>query len=139
VVWTPTASTTLRAAYSRSLGGVSYDQSFRLEPSQVAGFNQAFRSLIPEAVAGSPSAPVFEVYGLQWEQTFPTRTYVGVTAGLRRSDVNQPVGAGQFDLFPNVPRPDPFQATSTRQAGAEVAAPGSRLAHGWVVFGGRFR
>src|SRR5207253_8456566 len=44
---TPWRDAALRFAYTRSLGGVSFDQSVRLEPSQVAGFNQAFRSLIP--------------------------------------------------------------------------------------------
>ena len=53
--WTPARDTAVRFAYTRSLGGVSFDQSVRLEPSQVAGFNQAYRSLIPEAIAGSTS------------------------------------------------------------------------------------
>jgi Tfp pilus assembly protein PilF len=116
LVWAPASGTTLRAAYSRALGGVSFDQSFRLEPSQVAGFNQAFRSLIPEAVAGAVAAPEFEIFGLQCEQKFPTRTYVGVTAGLLRSEADRAVGAVQFDLFPNVPTPNPFQPASTRQS-----------------------
>jgi len=40
----------LRAAYTKSLGGLFFDNSVRLEPTQVGGFNQAFRSLIPESV-----------------------------------------------------------------------------------------
>ena len=116
LVWTPAKSTTVRAVYSRALGGVSFDQSFRLEPSQIAGFNQAFRSLIPEAVAGSVAASEFEIYGLQLEQEFDTRTYLGMTAGLLRSEASRTVGAVQFDLFPNVPTPDPFRPKSTRQS-----------------------
>lgn len=114
-VWTPTALTTIRGAYSRALGGVSFDQSFRLEPSQVAGFNQAFRSLIPEAIGGSPAAPAFEIFGLQLEERFASRSYLGVTAGLLWSDATRQAGAVVFDPFPAVPTPDPFSPTSTRQ------------------------
>jgi len=42
----------VRASYSQSMGGVFFDNSVRLEPTQIGGFNQAFRSLIPESVAG---------------------------------------------------------------------------------------
>ena len=52
IVWTPTDRTTLRGAYTRSLGGLFQDSSVRLEPTQVAGFTQAYRSLVPESVAG---------------------------------------------------------------------------------------
>src|SRR6185503_17836799 len=52
IVWQPFKDTYLRGAYTRSLGGVFFDTSVRLEPTQVAGINQAFRSLIPESVVG---------------------------------------------------------------------------------------
>ena len=39
LVWTPHRNTAVRASYTRSLGGVSFDQSIRLEPTQVGGFN----------------------------------------------------------------------------------------------------
>src|SRR5262249_2182605 len=43
-IWTPAEATTIRGAYTRSLGGLFYDASVRLEPVQIAGFNQAYRS-----------------------------------------------------------------------------------------------
>jgi tetratricopeptide (TPR) repeat protein len=116
IVWTPTTNTTVRGAFSRSLGGVSFDQSFRLEPAQIAGFNQALRSAIPESVDGSVAAAPFDIYGLQWEQNFPTRTYFGITASLLKSDAARSVGAVEFDPVPNVPTPDPFAPVSTRQS-----------------------
>jgi len=115
IVWRPTPSTTIRAGYSSALGGVSFDQSFRLEPSQVAGFNQAFRSIIPEAVAGSLAAPRFDIYGLQFEQAFPTRTYVGITAGLLQSDAERMVGAVEFAPTSGQTS-NPFQPILTRQS-----------------------
>ncbi|MGA3163394.1 MAG: TonB-dependent receptor [Verrucomicrobiota bacterium] len=96
--WTPLRDTTVRFAYTRSLGGVSFDQSVRLEPSQVAGFNQAFRSLIPEAIAGSISGAKFETFGLALEQKFKTGTYFAIEGQILNSDVNQTIGV--VDLLP---------------------------------------
>src|SRR5207248_1736953 len=91
-MWTPSSFTALRGAYTRTLGGVSFDQSFRLEPSQVGGFNQAFRSLIPESVAGALSASHFETFGLALDQRFNTRTYFGIEADLLRSKARRDLG-----------------------------------------------
>lgn len=59
----PSPRVQLRGAYTRSLGGVFYDQSVRLEPVQVAGFLQAFRSVIPESVVGLIPGAEFETLG----------------------------------------------------------------------------
>jgi tetratricopeptide (TPR) repeat protein len=110
--WTPARDTTVRFAYTRSLGGVSFDQSVRLEPSQVAGFNQAFRSLIPESVAGSTSGAKFETYGLAFEQKFQTGTYLGIEGQWLNSDVHQTIGA--VDLLPPY-FPPSYAPSGTRQ------------------------
>jgi outer membrane receptor protein involved in Fe transport/Flp pilus assembly protein TadD len=106
LVWTPWRDTVLRAAYSRSLGGVSFDQSFQLEPSQVAGFNQAWRSLIPESVAGTLSGARHETAGLALDQKFSTRTYLGLTAEWLHSQVEPQFGV--FDLAAPLPVTPPF-------------------------------
>ena len=49
LVWSPIPEATVRGVYTRSLGGVSLDESYRLEPTELAGFPQAFRSLISES------------------------------------------------------------------------------------------
>ena len=100
VVWSATRDTTVRAAYTRSLGGVSFDQSFQLEPSQIAGFQQVYRSLIPESVRGALSAERFESFGVALDQKFPTRTYLGLSAEWLRSHSIQSIGAYEF-VFPN--------------------------------------
>jgi hypothetical protein len=92
LIWTPARNATVRAAYFRGLGGVSLDQSVRLEPSQVAGFNQAYRSLIPEAVAGANAAPTFETWALSLEQKFGRGTFVGFSGELLSSEVDRTVG-----------------------------------------------
>ena len=83
----------VRFAWTRSLSGASFDQSFRLEPVQVAGFNQAFRSLIPETLTGANAGAPFETFGLAWEQRFGPGTYVGVGADLYLSDFDRTRGA----------------------------------------------
>ena len=73
----PLPNTVVRFAYTRSSVGASIDQSFQLEPSQVAGFIQSFRSIIPESVAGANAGAKFEAFGLSLEQKFHTGTYLG--------------------------------------------------------------
>jgi hypothetical protein len=110
ITWSPFEQTTVRGAYTRSLGGVTFDQSFRLEPSQIAGFNQAYRSLIPESVAGSIAASRFETFGLALDQKFSSGTYLGVAAELLTSDAARQIGT--MDLFGFPPS---FTNSTTRQ------------------------
>jgi hypothetical protein len=56
LIFTPLSNTTVRAAYFQALTGVGLEQSVRLEPSQIAGFNQALVSLAPKAAAYLPPA-----------------------------------------------------------------------------------
>ena len=96
-ILTPLRDTTLRASYTRSLGGLSYDQSFRLEPTQVAGFVQSYRSVIPESVVGSLPVPEFQTAGVLLDHRFPTRTYAAVGVDWIKSSTRQVAGA--FDSY----------------------------------------
>ena len=99
LIWMPGPATTIRGAYTRSLGGLFYDNSVRLEPVQVAGFNQAYRSLIPESVEGTIAGSRFETFDLGLEQRLKTRTYLVLSAEVLKSDANRDAGA--FVLDPN--------------------------------------
>jgi len=99
IIWNPSGNLFLRAAYTRSLGGVSFDESVGLEPNQVAGFNQVFRSIISESVVGSVAAPTYENAGLLIEDKFPTGTYAGIQATFLKSKVDRRFGV--FDFFVN--------------------------------------
>ncbi len=99
LVWTPTRRTTARFAYSQSLGGVGFEQSFRLEPTQVAGFNQAFRSILPESVAGATVDAPFETWAASLEQRIGSGTFVALSAELLESDVRRQVGVFDFASF----------------------------------------
>ncbi|MBL9126552.1 MAG: FecR domain-containing protein, partial [Verrucomicrobiales bacterium] len=89
---TPWNGGTLRAAWARSLGGVSFDQSFRLEPVQVAGFAQVFRGLIPEALVGSVAGQEMETLAWAWDQVYPTRTWTTLTLERRTSRADRELG-----------------------------------------------
>ncbi len=113
LVWSPRPEVTLRGVYSRALGGVSLDESFRLEPVQLAGFSQAFRTIIPETVAGSVSAPAYEVAGAALDVKLKTRTYLGVQTEWLQSEVRR--DAGVFDFYPGQLPPIPAVPSRTRQ------------------------
>jgi Tfp pilus assembly protein PilF len=87
-IWTPAANTVFRAAYTRSLSGFIDGQSYRLEPTDVAGFNQSFRSLVPESVAGDTSGSRFDTFDVSLEQKFDTGTYLGLSGEILYSKLN---------------------------------------------------
>ncbi len=101
LIWTPTTKTTVRGSYTRSLGGVSIDQSFRLEPTEVGGFNQAFRSIIPESVAGANANASFETAAAGVDQRFNSGTDLGLVGELLFSDIDRTIGT--FDLATTFP------------------------------------
>lgn len=100
IIWNPFGNFNIRAAYTRSLGGVSFDESVQLEPNQVAGFNQVFRSVISESLVGSVAGSGYENAGVLIEDRFATGTYVSAQAGILRSDVDRTVGVFDARLAP---------------------------------------
>jgi outer membrane receptor protein involved in Fe transport/Tfp pilus assembly protein PilF len=113
LVWSPLPEMAVRAAYTRSLGGVTFDESFRLEPTQLAGFSQTFRNLISESVVGSVTAPEYETAGAALDLKFKTGTYVGFHAQALNSTVSEQVGA--FSFSGAIPPPPPVTPSTTRK------------------------
>jgi tetratricopeptide (TPR) repeat protein len=103
---TPSPWITLRGAYTESLGGVTFDESVRLEPTQIAGFNQAYRTILSESIAGSVETPLYKTYGLTVEGRLPTRTWWAAGVTVIEQDVDRTLGAFDgydFTLFPISP------------------------------------
>jgi tetratricopeptide (TPR) repeat protein len=92
LVFSPTGWLTLRGMYAQSLGGASFDESFRLEPSQVAGFNQAYRSLLPESAGGGGAGQRFEFWGAAADLKPWPSTYLGIEAAKRNSREDNIIG-----------------------------------------------
>jgi tetratricopeptide (TPR) repeat protein len=97
LVWTPSHALTVRGMYSRSLGGLTFDESYRLEPVQLAGFSQAYRTIIPESLVGSVSGHRLELGGAAVDLKLPSRTYFGLQATVSESQVDQRIGAFTID------------------------------------------
>jgi tetratricopeptide (TPR) repeat protein len=105
-IWKPFDHTTFRGAYTRSLGGVFMDNNIRLEPTTVAGFNQAFRSIAPESVVGNIPGTRFETFGAGFDQKFPCGTYLTIAGEILESEATRTVGtfnrfAGMIEAVPS--------------------------------------
>jgi len=98
LIWAPSSRFAARSAWSRSLAGEGLDQSVRLEPTQLAGFIQAYRGLIPASLGGTIDGSRLETADLSLEYRFPTRTYVALAGQLLRSEIEHDVGVFQRDL-----------------------------------------
>ncbi len=101
----------LRASYTKSLGGLYFDNSVRLEPTQVGGFNQAFRSLIPESVAGLVAGSKFETIGAGFDQSLACGSFFGVELEQLSSSGDREVGT--FQSFAELYAPE--TANHTRE------------------------
>ncbi len=92
IIYQPWHRGVFRAGFARSLGGASFDQSERLEPTQVGGFNQAFRSLVPESAGGLVPGARFDSAGLGFDQSFASGTWFGIEGQWLESDGDRMVG-----------------------------------------------
>ncbi|MBI3848733.1 MAG: FecR domain-containing protein [Verrucomicrobia bacterium] len=99
LLFTPWERGLLRASYAKSLGGLYFDNSVRLEPTQIGGFNQAFRSLIPESVAGLVPGTEFETAGVGFDQSLASGTWFGVEAEWLTSRGSRAVGVVTNSTF----------------------------------------
>ena len=102
-VWTPDDRTAVRFGFARAVSGVSFDQSFRIEPSEVAGFNQSFRSVIPDAVVGTTENAQFESFGLSLEHQLASQTYLAIAGVWLNSQAARRVGSFDLTLGPATP------------------------------------
>ena len=86
----------VRGAYTEAISGASFDESVRLEPTQIAGFNQAYRTIISEDIVGSVAGATYKTWSLSLEQKLPTRTYWGIEYNLLQQDLDRKVGVFDF-------------------------------------------
>lgn len=113
LVWSPLPELTLRGVFTRALGGVSFDESFRLEPTQLAGFGQAFRSVISESLVGSVAAPTYDIVAAALDLKLKPRTYFGIEGHLLDSEVGQEIGVFNYNgMSPMPSTPPPVQPGS---------------------------
>jgi tetratricopeptide (TPR) repeat protein len=92
LLWSPTPNTHVRGFYARSLGGLFFDQSIRIEPVQIAGFTQTYRSVIPESVSGLVAGSEFDTWSAAVDHQFKTGTYVSLQGELLESSAERDFG-----------------------------------------------
>ena len=118
LVWSPAPEVTVRGVYTRSLGGVSFDESYRLEPTQLAGFSQSFRTLLSESIAGSVSAPTYETIGAALDLKFRNHTYAGFQGEILSEDIKRTVGIFDANSAPAITSSTPEELNYAEHSAA---------------------
>lgn len=140
VTWTPDDVTAARVAWTRSLGGLYYDNSVRLEPAQFGGFVQAYRSLIPDSLVGSVAGTSFETWSAEVEHRFPTRTYLGLRGEQLESEARRNLGVFDIEALddPTVALPGSTRETLDYRERALLFTANQLVSRDWS-FGLRYR
>jgi len=100
LIWDLTSCARIRGIFSQAVGGVEYDESVRLEPTQLAGFSQSFRSRISESLVGSVEAPEYQIAGGALDLRPGTNTWLSFQGQSLREHVRRDFGIFEFDFFP---------------------------------------
>ncbi|MCI0745731.1 MAG: TonB-dependent receptor [Verrucomicrobia subdivision 3 bacterium] len=98
VIWQPLSNSVVRLGYTRSLIGTATDQNLLIEPSQIAGFTQIYRSIFPESMVGSVPGARAETFGVSLEQKVGRSTFLSIGGEILTSEAERTRGV--FDLFP---------------------------------------
>ena len=132
---------TVRAAYVEGISGASFDESVRLEPTQVAGFLQAYRSLASESIVGSVAGSRLRVSGVSLEQELPSQLYIGV--GVERREQRLDRTTGTFVQFIDIGTPLGLAESSLteriRYREDSITASVNKLIGAHWSFGARYR
>jgi outer membrane receptor protein involved in Fe transport len=141
-ILTPHRTLTMRGAYAEAISGASFDESIRLEPTQVAGFNQAYRTIISEDLVGSVAGSVYKTWSLSLDQKLATGTYWGVELQRLEQDLERTIGVFDY-LYDGAGFAQGVLPSSTREAisyreESLTATLNQLLGDEWV-FGARYR
>jgi len=132
-IFTPWDGTTVRFAYTRSLAGASVDQSYQIEPSQVAGFIQNYRSVIPESIVGATPGARFSTYDLALEQKFHTGTYFTLSGEILDSKDDQANGIFAYDIVSGTYAPSTLDENLNYQEETLQFTANQLLARDWSL------
>lgn len=95
--WQPRPEVSLRGAYARSLGGAGFEENVRLEPTQLAGVIQSYRSILPESVTGSLPGERMSTTGAVLEWRVTDQQFLVFESGYLTSEGRQSVGVYRDD------------------------------------------
>ena len=131
----------LRGAYTEAVTGTSFDESIRLEPTQVAGFLQSHRSLVSESLTGAVAGSRFRLFGLSFEQKLPTRTYLGIEWNVLTQNFDRTLGVferAHIGFRPLVAVPSSLAEKDRYREDSIIATVNQLVGDRWSV-GARYR
>jgi hypothetical protein len=99
LIWDLTPRVRVRGMFSQAVGGVSYDESVRLEPTQLAGFSQSFRSVISESLVGSVEAPEYQIAGGAVDLRPWTNAWLSLQGEQLQEHLSRDAGLFALDFF----------------------------------------
>ena len=137
----PAKGTTFRAAYAQAISGASFDESVRLEPTEVAGFTQAYRTIASESLLGSVAGSTYDILGFSLEQKLPTHTYLGLEFDDLKQNVNRTLGVfdslSSFNGYPTEMLPSSLAANDHYHEQIYTATINQLVGEDWS-FGARY-
>lgn len=98
LLWDITPDIRVRAVFAQAVGGASYDESIRLEPTQLVGFSQSFRTLISESLVGSVESPRYEIIGAALDLRPWKDAWLSLEAETLKERVDRDIGIFDFDF-----------------------------------------
>lgn len=95
--WEPDHRWSFRGIYAQGLGGMGFDQSYRLEPAVLAGFIQSDRAILSESLAGAVAGAPATTAGLAVDLKPSSKTFVSLQADQILSAARRSNGALAID------------------------------------------
>ena len=95
----PNDSTDIRAIYSTSLSGQHYEQSIRIEPTQMSGFLHAYRNIVPAGVYGTYPGEEQQIAGLAFDKKINNKSFLTISAQSIES--NGLTKSGALSVYPD--------------------------------------
>ena len=135
LVWTPNDDLMVRLGYARSIGGPTFDESVRIEPTQVAGFVQSYRTLVggSDSEVGALPSPEFDTLGAAISYQLPSRTYFGAEGFFRAAKSEQDFGVFTIDSNLNYTSPVQLQQNIEYQEWGGSVYVNQLLGEQWAV------
>lgn len=139
LLWNRYPWLTLRTLYAETMGGLSFDESFRLEPSQLLGFPQSFRTLIPETEPGIVGLPHHQTTGISLDFKINAAVFLGVGLQELRGDVERAQGIIRYSALPAAFHYADSSLGSARYRERELWASIHCLAGPWLSMATKYR
>jgi outer membrane receptor protein involved in Fe transport len=98
LLWRPIKQSAFRLDYSRTMTGQDLDQSIRLEPTQLGGLPNTFRTAFPDSLVGGLSGEHIDTWHADGNYKFGNSTYLTLGMQHLESKLHRKLGAYAGEL-----------------------------------------